>query len=53
MPPSQRGFSEELVWKQLRTIYDPEIPVNIVDLGLIYSCVALASATMAIGSTSR
>jgi len=27
----------ELVWKQLRGVYDPEIPVNIVDLGLVYS----------------
>jgi len=25
------------VWAQLRQVYDPEIPVNIVDLGLIYS----------------
>jgi probable FeS assembly SUF system protein SufT len=32
-------FSESLVWDQLRTVFDPEIPVNIVDLGLIYSCV--------------
>jgi len=32
------AFSEELVWDQLKTVYDPEIPVNIVDLGLIYSC---------------
>lgn len=31
-------FSEKMVWDQLRTVYDPEIPVNIVDLGLIYSC---------------
>jgi probable FeS assembly SUF system protein SufT len=31
-------FSENLVWDQLRTVYDPEIPVNVVDLGLIYSC---------------
>jgi probable FeS assembly SUF system protein SufT len=28
----------EQVWDQLRTCYDPEIPVNIVDLGLIYDC---------------
>lgn len=27
---------EPLVWEQLRTCYDPEIPVNIVDLGLVY-----------------
>jgi probable FeS assembly SUF system protein SufT len=30
-------FSEDKVWDQLRNCYDPEIPVNIVDLGLIYS----------------
>ena len=29
-------YSEELVWEQLKTCFDPEIPVNIVDLGLIY-----------------
>ncbi len=30
-------FDVEQVWEQLRNCYDPEIPVNIVDLGLIYS----------------
>ena len=29
---------ERLVWEQMKTCYDPEIPVNIVDLGLIYDC---------------
>jgi probable FeS assembly SUF system protein SufT len=29
---------EELVWSQMKTVYDPEIPINIVDLGLIYDC---------------
>ena len=31
------GNVEQAVWNQLKTCYDPEIPVNIVDLGLIYS----------------
>ncbi len=30
------GYSDDLVWEQLKTCFDPEIPVNIVDLGLIY-----------------
>jgi probable FeS assembly SUF system protein SufT len=29
-------------WDQLRTCYDPEIPINIVDLGLIYECTVAA-----------
>lgn len=29
---------EDVIWKQLKTCYDPEIPINIVDLGLIYRC---------------
>jgi probable FeS assembly SUF system protein SufT len=29
---------EDRIWERLRTCYDPEIPVNIVDLGLVYSC---------------
>ena len=28
----------EVIWSQLRTCYDPEIPINIVELGLIYEC---------------
>src|SRR5207249_293110 len=32
-------FSEKRVWDELKTVFDPEIPVNIVDLGLVYSCV--------------
>jgi probable FeS assembly SUF system protein SufT len=38
-PASPASLSEQAVWDHLRTVYDPEIPVNIVDLGLIYSCV--------------
>jgi probable FeS assembly SUF system protein SufT len=34
----QKPFSEQLVWDELKTIFDPEIPVNVVDLGLIYEC---------------
>jgi len=40
-PTGQRRTLEELekeVWSQLKTCYDPEIPVNIVDLGLVYHC---------------
>ena len=29
---------ESVVWNQLRTCFDPEIPINIVDLGLVYEC---------------
>jgi probable FeS assembly SUF system protein SufT len=36
-PVAQEQVEKE-VWGQLRTCYDPEIPVNIVDLGLIYDC---------------
>ena len=33
-------FREEMIWKQLKTVRDPEIPVNIVDLGLVYAAAA-------------
>lgn len=35
------GSVEDKVWQQLKTCFDPEIPVNIVDLGLIYNCQVL------------
>ncbi len=39
VPP---GASEDdikaIIWRQLKTCFDPEIPVNIVDLGLVYEC---------------
>ena len=33
------GTLEERCWKMLRTVYDPEVPVNLVELGLIYDIV--------------
>ena len=36
-PPVDSGdFSESVLWETLKTCFDPEIPINIVDLGLIY-----------------
>ena len=35
---SAGGDLEERVWEQMKTVFDPEIPVNVVDLGLVYSC---------------
>jgi probable FeS assembly SUF system protein SufT len=32
------GTLQDAVWGQLKTVFDPEIPVNVVDLGLIYDC---------------
>src|SRR5580765_1848133 len=36
-PKTQEELEKE-IWNQMRTCYDPEIPVNVVDLGLIYDC---------------
>lgn len=36
--PAAEGTTDpDAVWKVLRTIFDPEIPVNVVDLGLVYN----------------
>lgn len=37
-PAPSRETLEAEVWRQLETIFDPEIPVNVVDLGLVYEC---------------
>jgi probable FeS assembly SUF system protein SufT len=50
--PVEGEFREENVWAQLRECYDPEIPVNIVDLGLIYS-VEVADAAEGSGKDVR
>jgi len=39
--PASEPFREEMIWKQLKTVRDPEIPVNIVDLGLVYAAAAV------------
>jgi probable FeS assembly SUF system protein SufT len=38
-------FSEQAVWEALKTCFDPEIPINIVDLGLIYDLAIEPTAT--------
>ena len=37
-PDATDADVKQLVWGQMRACYDPEIPINIVDLGLVYSC---------------
>ncbi len=36
--PLTKEELEKRIWGQLRTVFDPEIPVNVVDLGLVYLC---------------
>lgn len=36
--PTDRAAVEQRVWEELATCYDPEIPINVVDLGLVYEC---------------
>ena len=47
--PEGQPVDEEAVWEQLRNVFDPEIPLNVVDLGLIYDL----SIERLSGDTSR
>jgi probable FeS assembly SUF system protein SufT len=49
---SAEGIEKE-VWQQLRSCFDPEIPVNIVDLGLIYHCAVTPLPTQGFRATVR
>lgn len=49
-PPADGKVASEQVWEALRTVHDPEIPVNIVDLGLVYRC-DIDASTVAIDMT--
>jgi probable FeS assembly SUF system protein SufT len=42
-PNATEDDVKELAWQQMRTCYDPEIPINIVELGLVYSCEVAAN----------
>lgn len=42
-PNATEDDVRELAWSQMRTCYDPEIPINIVDLGLVYDCSVTAN----------
>ena len=41
--PVAEPFREEMIWQQLKTVRDPEIPVDIVNLGLVYAAARSAS----------
>jgi probable FeS assembly SUF system protein SufT len=42
-PGATENDVRELAWEQMRSCYDPEIPINIVDLGLVYDCQVTAN----------
>lgn len=42
--PPTAGSVEAAAWQRMATCYDPEIPVNIVDLGLVYGCAVSPAA---------
>ena len=42
-PNATEDDVRELAWQQMRSCFDPEIPINIVELGLIYDCTVTAN----------
>lgn len=42
-PASASKVDEKEIWNRLRTVFDPEIPVSVVDLGLVYECKIVGS----------
>ncbi len=42
-PNATEDDVKKLAWEQMRTCFDPEIPINIVDLGLVYDCNVIAN----------
>ena len=45
LPPNSTAEDvRKLVWDQMRTCFDPEIPINIVDLGLVYDCAVTSNS---------
>jgi len=42
-PNATESDVKQLAWEQMRTCYDPEIPINIVELGLVYECEVAAN----------
>ncbi len=44
LPDASEEEIRNVVWNQLKTCFDPEIPINIVDLGLIYECDVVKNA---------
>ena len=49
--PFERTILESEVIESIRTVYDPELPVNVYDLGLIYGIIIQPDATVEIAMT--
>ena len=51
MEANEKLLIEEKIVKMLKTVYDPEIPVNVYDLGLIYAIDLSDDGTLRVGMT--